>query len=217
MAPLTRERVLKTAVALADREGINAVTMRHLARKLGAGAMSLYYHVPDKDALFDGMIDLVFAEIELPPTDLDWKAALRRRAISSREALMRHPWAVGRMEATKAPGPSDLRLHDAVLGCLLRAGFSVEMAIQAYSVQDAYIYGFALQERTMPLGGRDEFARAARKRVREVESKVEDVARLYPNLAVVVGGYIAKHGYSAADAFEAGLDVILDGLDRLRS
>lgn len=216
MAQLTRERVLKTAVALADREGIDAVTMRRLARKLGAGAMSLYYHVPDKDALLDGMVDLVFGEIELPPSDLDWKAALRRRAISSREALRRHPWAVGRMEATKAPGPADLRLHDAVLGCLRRAGFSIEMAIQAYSVQDAYIYGFALQERTLPVGGRENFAKAARKRAREVESRFEDVARLYPNLAEVVGGYVAKHGYDAAAAFEAGLDVILDGLERLR-
>ena len=217
MAPLTRERVLKTAVALADREGIDGVTMRRLARKLGAGVMSLYYHVPDKNSLLDGMVDLVFSEIELPQMDLDWKTSLRRRAISSRQALLRHPWAVGRMESTKAPGPSDLRLHDAVLGCLLQAGFSVEMAVQAYSVQDAYIYGFALQERTLPLGGRDEFAKAARKRVREVESKVEDAATMYPNLAAVVGGYIAQHGYSADEAFEAGLDVILDGLERLRN
>lgn len=216
MAPLSRERVLKTAVALADREGIDAVTMRRLGQKLGAGAMSLYYYVPDKDALLDGMVDLVFGEIELPPPDLDWKAALRRRAISTRQALLRHPWAIGRMEATKAPGPSDLRLHDAVLGCLLRAGFSAEIAVQAYSVQDAYIYGFALQERALPLGGRDEFARVTRKRVRQVESKIQDVARLYPNLAEVVGGYVAKHGYSAQEAFEIGLGVILDGLERLR-
>lgn len=216
MTPLSQERVLKTAVALADREGIDAVTMRRLARKLGAGAMSLYYHVPHKDALLDGMVDLVFAQIELPPTDLDWKTALRRRAVSSREALLRHPWAVGRMEATKTPGPADLRLHDAVLGCLLRAGFSAEAAVQAYSVQDAYIYGFALQERTMPLGGRAGFARSVRKRVREVDTKIEDVARLYPNLAEVVGGYVAEHGYSAAEAFEVGLDIILDGLERLR-
>jgi AcrR family transcriptional regulator len=217
MAPLSRERVLKAAVALADREGIDAVTMRRLADKLSAGAMSLYYHVPDKDALLDGMIDLVFGEIELPTTDLDWKAALRRRAISTRRTLLRHPWAIGRMEATKAPGPSDLRLHDAVLGCLLGAGFSAQSAVQAYSVQDAYIYGFALQERTLPVGGRDEFARVAKKRVRQVETKVEDAARLYPHLAQVVGGYIAKHGYSSEEAFEIGLDVILDGLERLRS
>lgn len=216
MAPLSRERVLKTAVALADREGLDSVTMRRLAAKLGAGTMSLYHYLPDKDALIDGMVDLVFGEIELPPTDGDWKIALRRRAISTRQALLRHPWAVGRMEATKAPGPSDLRLHDAVLGCLLHAGFSVEMAVQAYSVQDAYIYGFALQERTLPLGGRDEFARTTRRRVRQVEANVEDAARLYPNLAEVVGGYIAKHGYSSGEAFEVGLGVILNGLDRLR-
>lgn len=216
MAPLSRERVLKTAVALADREGIDAVTMRRLAQKLGAGAMSLYYHVPDKHALLDGMVDLVFGEIELPPTNMDWKAALRRRAISTRQALRRHPWAIGRMESTKAPGPADLRLHDAVLGCLLRAGFSVEIAVQAYSVQDAYIYGFALQERTLPVGGRDEFAKVASKRVRRVGAQIEDVARLYPNLAEVVGGYVAKHGYSAEEAFVVGLGVILDGLERLR-
>ena len=216
MAPLSRERVLKTAVALADSEGIEAVTMRRLAQKLRAGAMSLYYHVPNKDALLDGMVDLVFGEIELPPTDMDWKAALRRRAISTRQALRRHPWAIGRMEATKAPGPSDLRLHDAVLGCLLKAGFTAEIAVQAYSVQDAYIYGFALQERTLPVGGREEFARVTKKRVRQVESQIADVSRLYPNLAEVVGGYVATHGYNAEEAFEVGLGVILDGLERLR-
>ncbi|HEV2218076.1 MAG TPA: TetR/AcrR family transcriptional regulator C-terminal domain-containing protein [Candidatus Dormibacteraeota bacterium] len=216
MPNLSRERVLRAAIALADREGIESVTMRRLAEKLGAGAMSLYYHVPNKDALLDGMVDIVFSEIELPPANEEWKSALRRRAVSTRQALTRHPWAVGLMEATKAPGPADLRLHDAVLGCLRRAGFSVAMAVQAYSVQDAYIYGFALQEKALPLGGREGFAKAARKRVREVETRLQDVARLYPNLAEVVGGYIAEHGYSAAEAFEVGLDVILDGLERLR-
>lgn len=216
MAPLSRERVLKTAVALADREGIEAVTMRRLARKLGAGAMSLYYHVPDKDALLDGMVDLVFVEIELPATDLDWKAALRRRAISTRQALLRHPWAVGRMEATNVPGPNDLRVHDAVLGCLRAAGFSVAMSVQAYSLQDAYIYGFALQEKTASLSTPEESVKTARKRVREVEARHEDAAVAYPNLAEVVAGYVATHGYNADEAFVFGLDVILDGLDRLR-
>ena len=216
MPNLSRERVLRAAIALADREGIESVTMRRLADKLGAGAMSLYYHVPNKDALLDGMVDIVFSEIELPPANEEWKSALRRRAISTRQALTRHPWAVGLMEATKAPGPADLRLHDAVLGCLRRARFSVAMAVQAYSVQDAYIYGFALQEKALPLGGREGFAKATRKRVREVETRLQDVARLYPNLAEVVGGYVAEHGFSANEAFEVGLDVILDGLERLR-
>jgi AcrR family transcriptional regulator len=218
MAPqLSSERVLNAAVRLADKDGIEAVTMRRLAGELGAGAMSLYHHVPNKDALFDGMVDLVFSEIELPSTDVDWKEALRRRALSTRAALNRHPWAVGRMEATKSPGPADLRLHDAVLGCLRHAGFSVPMAVQAYSVQDAYIYGFALQEKALPTGTRDEFAEVAQERVDEIESRTADVARLYPNLAEVVGGYVAKEGFSTDEAFELGLDVILNGLEGLRA
>jgi AcrR family transcriptional regulator len=217
MAPqLSAERVLKAAVELADREGIEAVTMRRLADELGAGAMSLYHHVPNKDALLDGMVDRVFAEIEPPSTDLEWKEALRRRAISTREALRRHPWAVGRMESTKSPGPADLRLHDAVLGCLRHAGFSIPMAVQAYSVQDAYIYGFAMQEKTLNFGPAEEFAEVAQERVQEIESRMADVARAYPNLAEVVGGYVAKGGFGATEAFEFGLDVILNGLDGLR-
>jgi AcrR family transcriptional regulator len=204
-ARLSRERVLEAAVELADRDGIDSLTMR----KLGE-------HLANKHALLDGMVDIVFSEIEVPSAEVDWKQAMRRRAISTREVLRRHPWALGRMEATKSPGPNDLRLHDAVLRCLRQGGFSVEMAVQAYSVQDAYIYGFALQERTLAFGTRDEFAQTARKRVKEVETRVDDAARLYPYLAEVVGGYVAKHGYNAAEAFEFGLDVILDGLERLR-
>lgn len=216
-ARLSRDRVLKAAVELADREGIDSLTMRTLAEHLDAGPMSLYYHVANKRALLDGMVDIVFTEIELPRTETDWKQAMRRRAISTREVLRRHPWALGRMEATSSPGPNDLGLHDAVLACLRQAGFSVEMAVQAYSVQDAYIYGFVLQERTLEFGSREEFAQTARKRVKEVETKVDDAARLYPHLAEVVGGYIAKHGYNAAEAFEFGLEVILDGLEKLRA
>ena len=208
--------MLEAAVELADREGADAVTMRRLAEALDAGAMSLYYHLPNKDALLDGMVDVVFGEIDLPGAGMHWKAALRRRAISTREALRRHPWAVGRMEATTAPGPADLRLHDAVLRCLREAGFSVEMAVQAYSIQDAYIYGFALQERAIQFGTPDEFAKVAKKRVRRVEASTPDVASLYPALAEVVGGYIAQHGYDASTAFEFGLDLILDGLERFR-
>ncbi|HKV89334.1 MAG TPA: TetR/AcrR family transcriptional regulator C-terminal domain-containing protein, partial [Candidatus Dormibacteraeota bacterium] len=183
MAGLTRELVMKAAVELADRGGIESLTMRQLGEHLGAGAMSVYYHVANKDALLDGMVDVVFAEIELPRQGVDWKRALRRRAVSTRGVLKRHPWALGRMEATRSPGPNDLRLHDAVLGCLRRAGFSVAAAVQAYSVQDAYIYGFALQERTVGFGTRNEFARSARKRVREVEATLDDAARIYPHLA----------------------------------
>ena len=214
---LNRERVLTAAVALADRDGLDSVTMRRLADELGSGAMSLYHYVPDKHALVDGMVDVVFSEIELPSTDVDWKTALRRRGISTRQALRRHPWAVGRMEATRAPGPFDLRLHEAVLRCLRVAGFSVEMAVQAYSLLDAYMYGFALQENTVQFGTAKEFAKVAKKRVREVETRMADVARTFPYLAEVVGGYVAKHGYDSEKAFAFGLDVILDGLERFKA
>jgi AcrR family transcriptional regulator len=217
MAPqLTKDKVIEAAVALADREGIEAVTMRRLADELGAGAMSLYHHVPNKQALLDGMVDRVFSEIELPSTELDWKEAMRRRATSTRQALRRHQWAVGRMEATKSPGPNDLRLHDAVLGVLRHGGFSVPMAVQAYSVQDAYIYGFALQEKTVPFGN-EELKEVATERVHQIETRMADLARIYPNLAEVVGGYVAKEGFGESDAFEFGLDVILNGLEALRT
>ncbi len=209
--------MLRAALALADREGIEAVTMRRLAEELGAGAMSLYHHVPGKEALLDGMVDLVFAEIEAPSPGGDWKAEMRKRAVSTREALRRHPWAVGRMESTRTPGPADLALHEAVLRCLREAGFSVEMAVQAYSVQDAYIYGYALQERGMAYATEAQFAGAAGERVERVEATTEDVVGMYPYLAEVVAGYVAQRGHNLSEAFEFGLDVILDGLARLRT
>jgi AcrR family transcriptional regulator len=124
--------------------------MRRLASELGVVPMALYKHVRNKEELLDGMVDIVFAEIEDPYSDTDWKAAMRRRAISAREALKRHSWAIGLMESRINPGPASLRHHNAVMRCLREAGFSFEMAVHAYSVQDSYIYGFALQEKTLP-------------------------------------------------------------------
>ena len=146
--PLSRARVLAAAVALADEAGLEAFSMRGLAQELGVVPMALYKHVANKDALLDGMVDIVFGEIELPSGDLDWRSAMRRRAMSTREALKRHTWAIGMMES-RHPGPANLRNHNAVMGCLREAGFSFEMAVHAYSTQDAYIYGFALQERDL--------------------------------------------------------------------
>src|SRR3954454_22935851 len=148
-APLSRERVLETAVAFAARHGLHALSMRKLADELGVAAMSLYHYFPNKLALVDGMIDVVFGEIEAPSLDVDWKTAMRRRAVSTRDALNRHRWAVGQMEGRSSHGPANLRLHDSVLGCLRAAGFSLEMTVHAYSAQDAYIYGFALQQADM--------------------------------------------------------------------
>ena len=212
-ALLSKERVLRAAVALADRDGIQSLTMRKLADDLGVGAMSLYHYVANKDELLGAMVEVVFGEIDPPSTGVEWKTAMRQRAISTREALSRHPWAVGLMESRARPGPASLRLHNAMLACLREAGFSVEMTIHAYSVQDAYIYGFALQERSVPFESAEEMAEVAQMQAREY---ADELAREYPYLAEVVGGYVATSGYDFADEFEFGLDVILDSLDRLR-
>lgn len=204
--------MLETAVAYADRHGLEALSMRKLAEELGAGAMSLYHYVPNKVDLVDGMVDIVFGEIEPPSPELDWKTAMRRRAVSTREALNRHRWAVGHMEGRTTHGPANLRLHDAVLGCLRAAGFSIENTVHAYSVQDAYIYGFALQETDMASETPEDFAAEARRQMRKYEAELAD----YPNLVEVVGGHVAKAGYDYGSEFLFGLDLILDGLDGLR-
>jgi AcrR family transcriptional regulator len=210
--PLSRERVLRAAVALADQGGFESLTMRKLAKELGVEAMSLYNHVANKDDLLDGMVDLVFAEIELPSTDGDWKTAMRARAVSTRDALNRHRWAIGLMEGRSSHGPANLSLHNAVLGCLRAAGFSLEMTVHAYSVQDSYIYGFALQESDMSSESPDDFAAEAQRQMHAYQAVLAD----YPHLVEVVGGYVAKAGYDYATEFLFGLDLILDGLDRLR-
>src|SRR5688572_16957336 len=149
--PLSRELVLRAAVALADEGGVASLTMRKLAERLGVEAMSLYHHVADKDAIFDGIVDVVFGEIELPASDGNWRAALRARAVSARAALARHPWAIGLMESRPNPGPATLRHHDAVIGCLRAGGFSIAGAAHAYSVLDSYLYGFVLQSTNIPI------------------------------------------------------------------
>jgi AcrR family transcriptional regulator len=217
-ARLSKDRVLDAAVTLAARDGIESLTMRKLAEELGVGAMTLYHYFPNKEELLDGMIDIVFAEIELPSTDSHWRPALRRRAISTRDVLNRHRWAVGLMESRATPGPASLRLHDAVLGCLREAGFSIELTIHAYSVQDAYIYGFALQERSLPFDDAEGAAAVAEEQTREFaeladERQMGSLAEEFPYLAEVVAGHVAEVGYDFAAAFEYGLDLILDALD----
>jgi len=203
--------VLRAAIAHADKRGAEELTMRKLAKALGIEAMSLYNHVANKDDLLDGMVDLVFSEIEPPDPDGDWKEELRKRALSTRAALARHPWAIGQMEGRTDHGPANLRIHDAVLGCLRAAGFSLEMTVHAYSVQDAYIYGFALQETDMASRTPEDFAAEAQRQMRDYEAVLGD----YPHLVEVVGGHVAEAGYDYATEFLFGLDVILDGLERL--
>jgi AcrR family transcriptional regulator len=207
-AALSRRRVLDAAVALADRGGVGSLSMRKLAQELGVEAMSLYHHVASKDDLLDGIVDVVFAEIELPSGDADWKAAMRRRAISARQALRRHPWANALMESRMTPGPANVRHHDAVLGILRNAGFSVELAAHAYSLLDAYIYGFALQEASLPFHTPEETAEVAETIMAEFP------ADQYPHLAEIAREHVLRPGYDYGNEYAFGLDLILDGLDR---
>jgi len=213
---LSRERVLRTAVELADQGGLEALSMRKLADELGVAAMSLYYYVPGKDELITGMVDVVFDEIELPSGDVDWKAAMRRRALSTRETLNRHRWAVGLMESREMPGPASIRAHNTILGYLREAGFSVELTIQAYSVLDAYIYGFALQEKHLPFEDAEGAAAVAQEQASQFVAQAQELAETYPYLAEVVAGHVAEVGYDPRQAFEYGLDLILDALDERR-
>ncbi len=212
-AQLSRERVLNTAVAFADQHGIEALSMRKLGQELGASAMSAYYYFATKEQLLDGMVDVVFGEIEPPSLELDWKTAMRARAISTRATLNRHRWAIGHMEGRTDHGRANLRLHDAVLGCLRAAGFSLEATVHAYSVQDAYIYGFVLQEADMASKTAEDFAASAQRQMVEYRAMLAD----FPHLVEVVGGHVAKAGYDYEAEFLFGLDLILEGLDRLRS
>ncbi|HEY1778617.1 MAG TPA: TetR/AcrR family transcriptional regulator C-terminal domain-containing protein [Solirubrobacteraceae bacterium] len=207
--PLSKARVLEAAFALADEVGSEAFSMRSLAQELGVVPMALYKHVANKEELLDGMVDIVFGEIELPSPELDWSLAMRSRAISTRAALQRHSWAIGLMES-RNPGPANLRNHNAVMGCLREAGFSFEMAVHAYSVQDAYIYGFALQERDLGFETPRSAGEAAQRRAAAVEA-----AGSYPYLAEIVAK-LPEIGFDSALEFSWGLDLILEGLERLR-
>ena len=206
--PLSRARVLQAAVALADEGGLEAFSMRALAQEFGVVPMALYKHFANKEELLDGMVDIVFSEIELPSENLEWRSAMQRRAISTREALQRHSWAIGMMESRHS-GPANLQNHNAVMGCLRKAGFSFEMAVHAYSVQDAYIYGFALQEKDLGFKTPDSAGQAAQRRA-ETIGALEN----YPYL-VEIATKLPETGYDSAVEFAWGLDLILDGLDRL--
>ena len=201
--------MLEAAVGRADKDGLDAFSMRRLAQELGVVPMALYKHFANKDELLDGMVDIVFAEIESPAIGPDWRSEMRGRAISAREALKRHGWAIGLME-TRKPGPANLRNHNAVMGCLREAGFSFEEAIHAYSVQDAYIYGFALQEKTLGFETPRDAGEAAKRR-----ADANDALHEYPYLAEIVTK-LPESGYDNAIEFAWGLDLVLDGLERRR-
>jgi AcrR family transcriptional regulator len=162
--PWTRTQLVRAAIDLADQGGIESLSMRKLSQHLGGAPMSLYNHVSNKDDLLDGMIDALFSEIEPPASEHGWKATMRQRAISIRTVTTRHPWAIGLMESRRTPGPATLRHHDAVIGCLRDAGFSIQLTAHAFAALDSYIYGFALQERSLAFGTPEETSDLAPRR-----------------------------------------------------
>ena len=205
--PLSRDRVLRGAVAVADEAGIGALTMRSLARQLGVKPMSVYHYVANKDEILDGIVDLVFSEIELPSAHGDWQLEMRRRAISARGVLRRHPWAIGLLESRTSPGPATLRHHDATIGALRGAGFSVAMTAHAYALLDSYVYGFALQEASLPFSSENV--------IEVAEPMAQQIsADKYPHFAEMAAELILQPGYDFGHEFEFGLGVILDALTR---
>ena len=209
--PLSRDRVLDAAIRVADRGGVEAITMRRVAQELGVEAMSLYNHVPNKDAILDGVVDAVFAAIELPAAGCaDWREAIRARARSARSVLAQHSWALGLMDSRRNPGSATLRHHDAVLGVLRQAGFSLPMAAHAVSLIDSYVGGFVLQEANLPVS---------------VPADVEEVAGgilanlpadELPYLTEMIVDHALRPGYDYSGEFGFGLDLILDALEARR-
>jgi AcrR family transcriptional regulator len=181
--------------------------MRKLGEGVGVEAMSLYNHVRNKEDVLNGMVDFVFSEIDLPSSGADWTTAMRQRAISARQALLRHPWAIGLMESRVQPGPATLRHHDAVLRNLREAGFTVELAAHAYSVLDSYIYGFTLNELSLPFDTSKGAAEVAGNVFREF------LRGEYPYLAEMATEHAMKPGYDYGDEFAFGLELILEGLE----
>jgi AcrR family transcriptional regulator len=199
--------VLKAAMKLADKQGIDALSMRKLGDTLGVEAMSLYNYVANKEDLLDGMVDLIFTEIGVPPEDADWRSAMRQRALSVRNVLGRHRWALRLIGSRTSPGPATLAHYDAVFGALRRAGFSVDEAGDAYGMLNSYTIGFAVQEALMPFETGDEAVAL----VKDLMGRVP--TERYPYLTELMTERIAEGGADPAARFEAALDAILDAVD----
>lgn len=209
-AGLSRERVLREAMRLADEHGMDALSMRKLGRVLGAGAMSLYHYVANKEELLDGMVDLVFAEIELPTSEGDWREAMRRSSASARDVLLRHSWAIALMESRTNAGPAGLRYREAVTACLRRAGFSIEMTVHANWLLNSCLYGYVLQEVNLPFDTAADLAEMAD----EVYMPLLTPDR-HPFLFETASTLLAG-GYDHTAEFTFGLDVVIEALERLR-
>jgi AcrR family transcriptional regulator len=205
---LSRDRVLRAALSVADSGGLASLTIRSLAQELGVKPMSVYYHVANKDEILAALVDIVFDEILLPVPGGNWRSEMRKRAHSAREVLARHRWAIGLLESRSNPGPANLRHHDTVIATLRAAGFSAEMTAHAYALLDSYIYGFALQEASLPFKGPESAADVAGPIVQRMAEGE------YPHLLQMATSYYLQPGYDFADEFGFGLELVLDGLDK---
>lgn len=204
--PLSHERVVDAASRVADASGLAGVSMRSVGRELGVEAMSLYHHVHNKDAVLDGLADWIFARIATPHVGAPWRDQMEARARSAREVLAAHPWGLGLIESRRDPGPATLGHHDAVLGCLRSAGFSVTLAAHAFSVLDAYIFGFVLTEVNLPF----EPGESAEDFVADLGAALAD----HPHLAEMVAEQVVGRHYAYGDEFDFGLALVLDGLEQ---
>lgn len=209
---LNRAHVLATAMRLADAAGLDQLSMRALATELGVVPMALYKHVANKDELLDGMVDLVWAEVQTPEIGAPWRESMRARTVSLRAALLRHRWAIGRMESSSRPGPENLRQHNAMMGCLRESGFSFRTTVHVTSALDAYVYGFALQEHALPF---DTPAASGEVAAAHLEEAPPEAAAAFPYLVEVVTE-LGKAGYDSGEEFLIGLDLLLDGVEQLR-
>lgn len=205
--PLTRERVLRAAVTMADEHGLASVTMRALGEALGVQAMSLYNHVSGKDDILDGIVDLVVAEIEVPSRSAPWRGAMAARAVSAHAVLLRHPWACALLMSRVNVGPAMLRYVDATVGCLHGAGFSLPMADHGWNALDSYIYGFTLHKLNFPFEA-DEYAKVAAAYLPSLSAAQFPAMRALTEL-------VASGGHDGLHDLEFGLDLLLDGLERV--
>lgn len=204
---LSKERIIDAAARVADRGGINAVTMRQVGSELGVEAMSLYHYVSNKDALLDALSEWLFGKIDIPRPDAGWREALSARAHSAREVLRAHPWGLGMLESRPQPGQSQLRHYDSMMGRLSEAGFSATLATTAFATVDAFVFGFVLTEATLPFdpatGAEQEYA----------DEVGLDEAK-FPHLARTLGDLFSSGDYSFGDEFSAGLTILLDGIEQ---
>jgi len=205
---MSRERVLRTAMDLADRDGLESLTMRRLAKELGVEVMTLYYYVAKKDDILDGIADLVAIEIELPSGGAGWKAAARQRAISAHDVLVRHPWASLLWVSREALGPGRLRYMDSGLRGYREAGSSPELTEQAFHAVENHIVGYTLQEMSFAIDPKD-----------VAEAGAQFLHRLpadeYPDFAAHVAQHLQGAGHVDSGDFEFALDLILNGIEQM--